>query len=137
MAEQKTKPTEQSVDDFLAKVADEKRRQDCYIILDVMKKATKQEPKMWGGSIIGFGQYHYKYDSGHEGDSCLVGFSPRKAEITVYIMSGFPEREELLAKLGKVKTGKACIYVKKVDDIHLPTLRELVKKSVAYLKKKY
>ncbi len=137
MADQKTKPTEQSVDDFLAKVADEKRRQDCYIILDVMKKATKQEPKMWGGSIIGFGQYHYKYDSGHEGDSCLVGFSPRKAEITVYIMSGFPEREELLAKLGKVKTGKACIYVKKVDDIHLPTLRELVKKSVAYLKKKY
>jgi hypothetical protein len=131
MAELKTKPTDQSVDDFLKGVSDERRRQDCYAILEFMKKATGAEPKMWGGSIVGFGAYHYKYASGREGDWFLTGFSPRKQNLTLYIMAGFGEYDELLAKLGKHKTGKACLYINKLADVDVSVLQELIAKSVA------
>src|SRR5687768_14591769 len=108
MAEQKTKPTELSVEHFLDKVADEKVRDDCYTLIKLMSKATGSPPKMWGPSIIGFGSYHYKYDSGHEGDACLTGFSPRKQNITLYVMPGFNQHADLLNNLGKYKAGKGC-----------------------------
>jgi hypothetical protein len=137
MAEQKTKPTELSVEDFLNKVPDEKVREDCFALLKFMKKATGSKPKMWGPAIIGFGQYHYKYDSGHEGDACLAGFSPRKQNITVYVMSGYKSHADLLKKLGKHKATGGCLYIKKLEDVNLKVLEEMVKKSVEYLKKKY
>jgi hypothetical protein len=138
MAGQKTKATEQSVEDFLDKVPDEQIRDDCFSLIKLMKKVTGSAPKMWGPSIIGFGKYHYKYDSGHEGDTCLAGFSPRKQNITLYVMPGFSdEGSVLLEKLGKHKAGKGCLYIKKLDDIDTAVLEKLVKKSVDYLKKKY
>jgi len=137
MAEQKTKPTEQSVESFLDKIPDEQVRDDCKALIRLMKKVTGSAPKMWGPSIIGFGKYHYKYDSGHEGDSCITGFSPRKQNITLYLMSGFADHGDLLKKLGKHKTGKGCLYVKKLDDIDIDILESLIKQSVDYMKKKY
>lgn len=136
MAEQKTKPTEQSVESFLDQVADEKVRDDCYELINLMKKVTGSEPKMWGPSIIGFGEYHYKYDSGHEGDSCLTGFSPRKQNISLYVMPGF-EHTDLQDKLGKYKAGKGCLYIKKLDDVDRKVLEGLIKQSVEFLRKKY
>ena len=135
MAELKTKRNEQSVEAFLNGVVDEKKRQDSYTVLELMKQVTGTEPEMWGSSIVGFGSYHYKYESGREGDWFLTGFSPRKQSLTLYIMSGFSEYEALLNKLGKYKTGKACLYVKKIEDIDLPTLRELVRQSVEHMAK--
>ncbi len=137
MAEQKTKPTDQSVESFLDKVPDEKVRDDCYTIIKLMKKATGSTPKMWGPAIIGFGKYHYKYDSGHEGDACLTGFSPRKPNITLYVMANFASREDLLKKLGKHKASKACLYIKKLEDVNVTVLEQLIKKSVDFIKKKY
>jgi hypothetical protein len=137
MAEQKTKPTTLSVEDFLEKIPDEAVRDDCHTIMKIMKKATGASPQMWGSSIVGFGQYHYKYDSGHEGFACLTGFSPRKQNITLYVMPGTTHREDLLKKLGKHKAGKGCVYIQKLDDINLPVLESLIKDSVNYLKKKY
>jgi hypothetical protein len=137
MADQKTKPTEQSVENFLDKVPDEKVRDDCFTLLKLMEKITGFAPKMWGPAIVGFGTYHYKYESGHEGDSCLTGFSPRKTNITVYIMPGFAQHETLLNKLGKHKAGKGCLYVKKLEDINMDVLKTLIEKSVSNLKKKY
>jgi hypothetical protein len=133
MAELKTKPNDRSVEAFLNSVADEKKRQACYTILDLMKQATKSEPVMWGDSIVGFGQYHYKYASGREGDWFLTGFSPRKQNLTLYIMSGFSDYDALLSKLGKFKTGKSCLYINKIEDIHLPTLKELIQRSVKHV----
>lgn len=133
MAELKTQPTDQSVEAFLDGIEDEKKRQDSYTILELMKQVTQSEPVMWGDSIIGFGSYHYKYASGREGDSPLTGFSPRKRDITLYIMSGFDQYEGLLAELGKHKTGKACLYIRKIEDIDLDTLRELVRQSVEHM----
>ncbi|RPJ40642.1 MAG: DUF1801 domain-containing protein [Candidatus Latescibacterota bacterium] len=130
MAELKTKPNDASVEKFLAGISDEKKRRDSRVLLDLMKKATKSPPKMWGGSIVGFGSYHYKYASGHEGDCFVAGFSPRKQNLTLYIMSGFRGHEELLKKLGKHKKGKACLYINKLDDVDLPVLRKLVEGSV-------
>ena len=135
MAELKTKPNEQSVETFLNGVEDEKRRQDCFTILEIMKQITKAEPQMWGTSIVGFGTYHYQYESGREGDWFVAGFSPRKQNLTLYIMAGFSQYDELLSKLGKFKTGKSCLYIKKTEDIDLPTLKELIKQSVAYISK--
>ena len=135
MAELKTKPNDQSVERFLDSVADEKKRDDCYTILDLMKQVTQEEPKMWGDSIVGFGSYHYKYQSGREGDWFLTGFSPRKQNLTLYIMAGFSRYDELLKKLGKFKTGKSCLYIKKVEDIDLQTLAELVRQSVEHVAK--
>ncbi|HYH95537.1 DUF1801 domain-containing protein [Hyalangium sp.] len=136
MAELKTKKTETSVEDFLAGITPEKKRKDAIAISDLMKKVTKSEPKMWGTSIVGFGNHHYKYESGREGDWFLVGFSPRKANLTLYIMPGFSNYDALLAKLGKYKTGKSCLYIHTLDDIDVPTLRELIKSSVAEMKKR-
>ena len=133
MAELKTKKNESSVTKFLDGVKDEKKRQDSYTILKLMKQITKAEPKMWGTSIIGFGSYHYKYASGREGDWFVTGFSPRKQNLTLYIMSGISKYHDLLKKLGKFKTGKGCLYINKIEDIDIKTLKELIKQSVGYL----
>jgi|SRR6188768_4043430 len=135
--ELKTKATKSSVEKFLDAIEDEQKRDDAYAILDMMQKATKDEPKMWGPSIIGFGTYHYKYDSGHEGDMCRIGFSPRKAALTLYILMGFEGYDELMAKLGKYKTSKACLYIKKLEDIDVKVLKKLITLSVKYTKAKY
>jgi hypothetical protein len=132
MAELKTKKTEQSVEEFLNTVPDEQTRQDCFAIVKLMQKATKAKPKMWGPSIVGFGDYHYKYESGRENDWFLVGFSPRKQNLTLYIMAGFARYDELMQKLGKYKTGKSCLYIKRLADIDQKVLKELVEQSVAY-----
>lgn len=134
MAELKTKVNDASVTKFLDGVADERRRRDCQTLLELMSKVTKSEPKMWGTSMVGFGSYHYRYASGREGDWFAIGFSPRKQDLTIYLMTGFVGREELMKKLGKHKTGKSCLYVKTLDDIHLPTLRQLLADSVKFTK---
>ena len=133
MAELKTKRNDQSVEAFLNRIPDERKRRDAFTVLDIMRKATKAEPQMWGSSIVGFGTYHYKYASGREGDWPLTGFSPRKQNLTLYIMGGFEQHDELLKSLGKYKTGKACLYVNQLDDVDLPTLRKLVKQSVQHM----
>jgi predicted CopG family antitoxin len=130
MAELKTKPTAESVSDFLDKVSHPSRRQDCLTVLEIMKDVTKEEPKMWGSSIVGFGRYRYKYESGREGEWMITGFSPRKNDLTLYIMRGFESFPELMKRLGKHKTGKSCLYIKKLADVDLSVLRELVDKSV-------
>jgi hypothetical protein len=130
MAELKTKRNDRSVEAFLKGIPDEQKRRDAGTILDIMRKATQEEPKMWGSSIVGFGAYHYKYASGREGDAPLIGFSPRKQNLVLYIMGSFDQRDELLKSLGKYKTGKACLYINKLDDVDVPTLRKLVKQSV-------
>ena len=137
MAEQKTKPPEQSVESFLDKLPDQKVREDCIALIRLMKKATGAAPKMWGAGIVGFGKYHYKYDSGHEGDSCLTGFSPRKQNISLYLMPGLTDHPDSLKKLGKHKAGKGCLYIKKLEDVNFDILENLVKQSVDFLKKKY
>jgi hypothetical protein len=134
MAENKTKQTEASVEDFLNGVADEQQRQDAFKLLALMQQITKTEPKMWGPSIVGFGKVHYKYASGREGDMGLAGFSPRKGNLTIYLSPGTEAYGPLLAKLGKHKTGKVCLYIKRLDDVHLPTLKELVRQSVKFNK---
>jgi hypothetical protein len=133
MAEVKTKPTQQSVVEFLNHVTDEVKRQDCFAILEMMKEVTQAEPVMWGDAIVGFGNYHYHYASGREGDMPLTGFSPRKQNLTVYITSGFDQYGALMQKLGKHTTGKSCLYIKRLQDIDLPTLKELVRQSVEYM----
>ncbi len=136
MAEAKTKPTNVSVTEFLEAIADEQRRNDCYTVLELMKKIVKAEPKMWGSSIVGVGEYHYKYASGHEGDSCLVGFASRKDALTLYLCGRDESSEELLTKLGKHKSGKGCLYIKNLADIDLKILQALIKQSVTYMKAK-
>lgn len=131
MAGLKTKETTASVPRFLASIEDEQKRKDSRKLLAMMKEVTGEKPKMWGPSIVGFGSYRYRYESGREGDWFLTGFSPRKQALTLYIMSGFSQYEALLRKLGKFKTGKACLYVKKLDDVDWATLRTLVERSVA------
>ncbi len=137
MSEPKTRPTDASVDDYLDEIEDETRRQDCRTLVRIMKKVTGAKPRMWGPSIVGFGTYHYKYASGREGDWPLTGFSSRKRELTLYIMAGYTRDEELMAKLGKHKTGKSCLYVKRLADVDLKVLERLVTASVEHLKKTY
>ncbi len=137
MSELKTKQNEASVEAFLDSVEDEKKRKASYTILELMKDVTQEEPKMWGDSIIGFGSYHYKYKSGREGDWPITGFSPRKQNLTLYIMSGFSEYDNLLNDLGKYKTGKSCLYINKIEDVDLDVLRELVRQSVDHMQKIY
>jgi len=132
MAELKTKPTDASVTDYLNAIENDQVRQDCWVIHDIMKAATKSEPVMWGDSIVGFGTYHYTYASGREGDWMLTAFSPRKQNITLYFMTGFERYEELLAKLGKHSLGKGCLYIKRLSDVHQPTLEKLIEESVNY-----
>ncbi|MBK6791370.1 MAG: DUF1801 domain-containing protein [Anaerolineales bacterium] len=133
--ELKTKLNDASVEDFINAVEDETIRADCFEIAKLMKQVTKAEPKMWGSSIVGFGSYHYKGASGREGDWMLVGFSPRKQNLTLYIMAGFDGYPELLKKLGKFSTGKSCLYIKKLADVDKKVLKELVGESVQYMKK--
>ena len=133
MAENKTQKNEQSVEDFLNRVEDEQKRRDSFAVMELMKEVTGEEPAMWGDSIVGFGSYHYRYASGREGDSPLTGFSPRKQNLTLYITSGFEQYEDLLDDLGKFKTGKSCLYLKRLQDVDLDVLRELVRQSVAHM----
>jgi len=135
MAELKTKATHASVTKFLGNIKDEQRRKDCETIVELMRDATAAEPKMWGTSIVGFGDYHYVYKSGREGDWFVAGFSPRKQNLTLYVMTGFTQHEDLLKKLGKHKTGMGCLYINTLQDVHLPTLRKLIKQAVALAKK--
>lgn len=132
MAELKTKVTRASVEKFLEGIKDEKRRQDCYQILKIMKQATRAEPKMWGTSIVGFGEYRYRYASGREGEWFLTGFSPRVQNLTLYMMGGFDK--DVLKRLGKYKTGKGCLYINKLEDVDLRVLKELVVKSAQLAK---
>jgi hypothetical protein len=133
-AELKTKKNEQSVQAFLDAVPDERQRQDSQAVLELMKRVTGSEPRMWGDSIVGFGDYHYRYATGREGDWFLVGFSPRKQNLTLYIMAGFDQYDELMARLGKYKTGKSCLYINKLADIDQDVLAELVRQSAEHLK---
>lgn len=139
MAKAKLKTTVNDADvrQFLETVDHEKRRADSFVVLELMKSVTGKEPKMWGSSIIGFDQYHYKYESGREGDFLKIGFSPRKQSLTLYIMSGFDRYEKLMAQLGKYKTGKSCLYVKKLEDVDLEVLQQLMAESYEYMNKKY
>jgi hypothetical protein len=130
MAELKTKKTQASVAAFLNAIDDDQKRKDSKAVAKIMKEITGKSPKMWGTSIVGYGSYHYKYASGQKGDWPLTGFSPRKQALTLYIMSGFKEYKPLLKKLGKHKTGKACLYIKKLEDVDEKVLRELIKRSV-------
>jgi len=136
MAELKTKRNNQSVKGFLNGVTDERKRRDAFAISALMQQVTKAKPQMWGSSIVGFGSYHYRYASGHEGDMPIIGFSPRKQALTLYIMRGFEGSGELLGKLGKYKTSKACLYINRLEDVHLPTLKELIRQSVKHMAKK-
>jgi hypothetical protein len=134
MAENKTKATDADVSEFINGVLDERKRQDSLALLALMREVTGEEPKMWGSSMVGFGSYHYQYASGREGDAFLTGFSPRKQNLVLYIMAGFEQYSELLARLGKHTTGSSCLYVKRLSDIDLETLRELVAKSVEHVR---
>jgi hypothetical protein len=137
MAENKTKPTTQKVSEFIAGIEDKQKRADCRELMKLMSGITGNRAKMWGSSIVGYGKYHYKYDSGREGDFFLTGFSPRKQALSIYIISGFTIHPELMEKLGKYKTGKSCLYAKKLDDLDREVLAQLVEESVAYIRKKY
>ena len=138
MATPKTVVTDESVEKFLRSLEDDQVKKDCYILRKILTDITGEEPRMWGTSIIGFGQYHYKYDSGHEGDSALVGMSPRKSNISLYLAPGFTEEfSELVKQLGKVKTGKGCLYIKAVEDIDLTVLKKLVRSSILFLRERY
>lgn len=133
--ELKTKVNEASVTDFLNSVEDEQKRKDSFEVLKLMKQASKEDAKMWGGSIVGFGSYHYKGASGREGEWMLIGFSPRKQNITLYIMPGFERYPTLMKKLGKYSTGKSCLYIKRLSDVDAGVLKELVTESIKVMKK--
>lgn len=137
MADLKTKENDRDVLAFINGLENEQRKSDCKELLKLFSEITNEQPKMWGSSIIGFGSYHYKYESGREGDWFLTGFSPRKSNLSIYITSGFKEYENLLEELGKYKTGSSCLYVKKLSDIDTSKLAKLVEKSVKFMKKKY
>lgn len=136
MAELKIKKNNASVINFIKSVDNPKRQEDAFKVLEMMKSITKKEPKMWGSSIIGFGDYHYVYKSGREGDWFLTGLSPRKQNLSIYIMSGFDKYDDLMEKLGKYKTGKSCLYINKLEDVDLKVLERLIRESVEYLSKK-
>jgi hypothetical protein len=135
MAELKTKQNEESVSDFLNKIENEQKRKDSFELMRLMAEETGQPAKMWGGSIIGYGTYHYKYDSGHEGDSCKVGFSPRKANLTLYILK--EENRNLLPQLGKHKVSGSCLHINKLSDIDTAVLSKMLKSSFDYMTSQY
>lgn len=137
MYELKTKENDNSVLEFIETVDSPKKREDAYRLLDIFTETTGYPAKMWGPSIIGFGSYHYKYDSGHEGDAPLVGFSPRKAKISLYFATGDMDREKLLQEFGKHTSGKACVYINKVADIDVDVLKALISQSVKFLQELY
>ncbi|MGA7161112.1 MAG: DUF1801 domain-containing protein [Bacteroidota bacterium] len=129
MAENKTKPTKNSVTAFLNKIKDKQLRNDCFVILDMMKRVSNCDPVMWGSAIVGFGTYHYIYESGREGDSILIGFSPRKQNIAVYLMGGLKKIEDELSKLGRYKTGGGCLYIKSLSDVNAEILKKVFTKA--------
>lgn len=134
MAKVKTQETSVSVSDFIESyVESEQKKADSCILISLMSEWSGFDPKLWGTSIIGFGSYHYKYASGHEGDMPLIGFSPRKAEFSLYIYTQIPEQEEILNKLGKFKIGKACIYIKKISDINIEIMKKIAQSTITYL----
>ena len=135
MAAPKTQLTDEKVADFLNRIPDEQIREDCFAVLELMKQVTKCEPRMWGTSIVGFGSYHYKYASGAEGDWPITGFSPRKQNLTLYIGSGFPKYAELMENLGKHTSSKSCLYIKRLSDIDMSTLKKIVQESFKHKKK--
>lgn len=137
MSGNKTIPNEASVTKFLDGVTDPQKKEDSYFLLELMKKITGKPPVMWGPSIIGFGSYHYKYDSGREGDMLLTGFSPRKQNLTLYIMAGFKRYEELMKKLGKHSTGKSCLYIKRLSEIDIEVLTAVITASYEHYNSKY
>ena len=137
MAELKTNKNDNDIVEFLNGVDNEERRKDCFRLLELFEQWTKETPRMWGASIIGFGSYHYRYHTGREGDWFLTGFSPRKQNLTIYITAGFSEYDDIMQNLGKYKTGKSCLYVKRLSDIDLEKLKTLVEKSVYHMKKQY
>ncbi|HSF54927.1 MAG TPA: DUF1801 domain-containing protein [Algoriphagus sp.] len=138
MAETKTKPTDVSVDEFIQAVESPKKREDAFALKKMMEEITGEKATMWGPTMIGFGQYHYKYASGHEGDAMIVGFSPRKAAISLYLLDCTDQNSEsLLPKLGKFKKSVSCIYVNKLSDLNEPVLREMIKNSYTHMKEKY
>ncbi len=136
-SENKTKETEASVDAYIGAVADANQRADAEKIRTLMERLSGEPAKLWGPSIIGFGSYHYKYDSGREGDMCRIGFSPRKGQTVLYLIDGFEGQPELMARLGKHKTGKSCLYVKRLSDIDETVLEELCVRSLKYMEAKY
>lgn len=137
MAEMKTQQNDRDVVEFLNEIENEQRKADSFELLELLSRVTGEEPQMWGDSIVGFGTYHYKYASGREGDWPLTGFSPRKQNLTIYIMPGFERYDDIMKKLGKYKTGASCLYVKKLTDIDPALLNELVVTSVSDMKKIY
>lgn len=136
-AEAKTKATQASVREYLDAIEDEDRRKDCEVLLALMQKTTGYPPVMWGSSIVGFGSYHYRYESGHEGDACLVGFSSRKGDISVYVMVGLEGQAALMEKLGKHKAGKGCLYLKRTADVDLKVLANMITNAVTELQRRY
>lgn len=136
-AENKTKPTEVSVDDFIDAVPDAQRREDARAIRAMMERLSGQPAVMWGPSIVGFGYCRYKYDSGREGEMGRTGFSPRARELVVYAVGGFPRHQEIMDRLGKYKNGKSCLYIKKLSDVDIDVLEELIVDSLAYMREKY
>ncbi|NEU08183.1 DUF1801 domain-containing protein [Flavihumibacter sp. R14] len=137
MANNKTVETDASVTDFINTIASDTKRNDCFRLVEEFEAATGFTAKMWGPAIIGFGTYHYRYESGREGDSPLAGFSPRKDSIVLYFASSFPGREDFLNKLGKPKTGKVCVYIKKLEDIDTDVLKEMIRASVTQVRSQY
>lgn len=137
MSENKTQPNEQSVVQFLTAVTPEQKRQDAFTLLEMMERLSGYKATMWGPSIIGFGSYHYRYDSGREGDFMRIGFSPRKANLALYIIAGVASHQDILDQLGKHRTGKSCLYVNKLSDIRLPVLEQLIVKALAHMAEKY
>jgi hypothetical protein len=137
MYEAKTKPTTASVTAYLDAIEDATRRQDCQELVKLMTRVSGCKPKMWGPSIVGFDQYHYKYASGHEGDSCIIGFSSRKTDLTIYTVAGATGVEGLAAELGKHKASKSCLYVKRLEDIQLPVLEQLLTRAMAETRRMY
>jgi len=137
MAELKTQKTRASVSAFLNAIADDQRRADCKAVSKLMQEITGEKPAMWGSAIVGFGTYAYRYATGRTGDWPVAAFSPRKQNLTLYIMAGFDGYPELMAKLGPHSTGKSCLYVKRLSDLHLPTLKKLISQSVRHVRKQY
>lgn len=137
MSKNKTKATEVDVNAHIASIAGEEQRKDCETLVKFFRKITGNEPKMWGPTIIGFGSYHYKYESGREGDSCLTGFAARKNEIVIYLAASGADQEALLAKLGKHKMGKSCLYIRRLSDVDMAVLEKLALGSIAELKRRY
>ena len=137
MAELKTKPTDASVEAFLQGIADERKRQDSFTLLQMMGEVTGAAPRLWGSSIVGFGDYHYAYASGREGDWFVAGFAPRKEALTLYLMGGLEPHAELLARLGKHKVGKGCVYIKRLQDVDTGVLRSLIAAAVEEAREQY